>query len=282
MSCNADALAEVKLFELLDREDLDALAGVVDLAKINENEILFHAGEPGESMFIVKSGAVELFIKDTAGQKIILKAAEKDDVFGDLSMLDNRPRSATARALTDTELFVLDREDLLLLFQRKPDAALSMMAAMSAMLRHADELLRTRVSRNVNEEMAEKLSTLQRIADWIAWFSGSMQFLIINAIIFVVWIAINTLPLGVPQFDPFPFGLLTMIVSLEAIFLSCFVLISQNRQAEKDHIRSDIEYEINIKAELEVQHLHEKTDRIYEQMLEKFARLEKEFDKSVV
>jgi uncharacterized membrane protein len=102
-----------------------------------------------------------------------------------------------------------------------------------------------------------------------------MPFLLINTLWFTVWIAINTLPLGIQAFDPFPFGLLTMIVSLEAIFLSCFVLISQNRQAEKDHVRSDIEYEVNIKAELEVAHLHEKTDRLHEDMLERFAKLEK-------
>src|SRR5205814_7007847 len=94
---------------------------------------------------------------------------------------------------------------------------------------------------------------------------------------FGVWIAINPLPLGIPQFDPYPFGLLTMIVSLEAIFLSCFVLISQNRQTEKDRVRSDIEYEVNIKAELEVAHLHEKTDRMYTEMLERFIRVEKAF-----
>jgi len=99
--------------------------------------------------------------------------------------------------------------------------------------------------------------------------------LIINGLWFVIWIAINILPIGIPQFDPFPFGLLTMIVSLEAIFLSCFVLISQNRQAQKDKIRSDIEYDVNIKAELEVSHLHEKVDHIHEQMLTKFDDIEK-------
>jgi uncharacterized membrane protein len=149
-----------------------------------------------------------------------------------------------------------------------------MLAAMSAMTRKADELLRTRVSRNVNEEVEEKSTFLQTIADWLAWFSGSMPFLLIHTLWFITWISINTLPLGLPHFDPFPFGLLTMIVSLEAIFLSCFVLISQNRQVEKDKVRSDIEYEVNIKAELEVAHLHEKTDRIYENMLEGFRRME--------
>ena len=132
-----------------------------------------------------------------------------------------------------------------------------------------------RVARNVNVEMEEKLSVLQRISDWIVWFSGSMQFLIINLIWFVVWMGANTIPQKESQFDPFPFGLLTLIVSLEAIFLSCFVLISQNRQSEKDHIRSDIEYDVNIQAELEIAHLHEKTDHIHEQMLEQFSHMEK-------
>jgi CRP/FNR family cyclic AMP-dependent transcriptional regulator len=159
MSCNAQELATVKLFELLDEDELNELAASIDTEFVDAGQTLFNAGDYGESLYIVNSGEVELFIKDTAGQKIVLKIAEEDDIFGEISMLDNRPRSATAKALTDTELFVLDRDDLLLLFQKKPDAGLNMLAAMSTMLREADNLLRTRVSRNVNEEMEEKLST---------------------------------------------------------------------------------------------------------------------------
>jgi CRP/FNR family transcriptional regulator, cyclic AMP receptor protein len=275
MGCDVSLLAGIDLFELLQADDKQALADVVDAIKLNATETLFHAGDPGDSLFIVRSGSVELFIKDTAGQKIVLTVSEEGDLFGELSLLDTGPRTATAVALTDAELLVLDRDDLLLLFQKRPDAALHMLAAMSAMTRKADELLRTRVSRNVNEEMEEHSTSLQRVADWIAWFSGSMPFLIINGAWFAIWILINTLPLGFNKFDPYPFGLLTMIVSLEAIFLSCFVLVSQNRQAEKDRVRADIEYEVNVKAEMEVAHLHEKTDRIYENMLARFAGLEK-------
>src|SRR5689334_23836729 len=275
MGCDVSLLAGIEMFELLHGDDKQALADVVDAIKLNPAETLFHAGEPGDALFVVRSGSIELFIKDTAGQKIVLTVAEAGDLFGELSLLDSGPRTATATALTETELLVLDRDDLLLLFQKRPDAALHMLAAMSAMTRKADELLRTRVSRNVNEEMEEHSTPLQRIADWIAWFSGSMPFLIINGAWFTIWILLNTLPLGIPKFDEYPFGLLTMIVSLEAIFLSCFVLVSQDRQAEKDRVRADIEYEVNVKAELEVAHLHEKTDRLYEGMLARFARLEK-------
>ncbi len=275
MGCDVSLLSGIEFFELLKDDDRRELANVVDAVKLNTGEILFHTGDPGESLFVVRSGSIELYIKDTAGQKIVLTIAEEGSLFGELSLLDSGPRTATAIALNDAELLVLDRDDLLLLFQKRPDAALNMLAAMSTMTRKADELLRTRVSRNVNEEMEEHSTPLQRVADWIAWFSGSMPFLIINAVWFIIWITLNEVPTGIPQWDQYPFGLLTMIVSLEAIFLSCFVLVSQNRQAEKDRVRSDIEYEVNIKAELEVTHLHEKTDRIYENMLARFAKLEK-------
>jgi len=275
MPCDAGMLVGVELFEHLAAEDRIRLAEAVDLRRLAAGEMLFQAGEPGEAMYVVKSGEVELYIKDTTGQKIVLTIAGPGEVFGELALLDRGARTATAMVLTDAELLELDRDDLLLLFQKTPAAALRLLAAMGHMTRQADDLLKTRVSRNVNEEVAEHLSTLQKIADWIAWFSGSMPFLALNLAWFAGWIAINTLPLGLPTFDPYPFGLLTMIVSLEAIFLSCFVLISQNRQGEKERVRSDIEYEINVKAELEVAHLHEKTDRIHVEMLERFLRLEK-------
>jgi len=276
MACDAGMLADVELFEHLNPEERARLAEFIDVRQLAAGETLFQAGEPGESLYVVKSGEVELFIKDTAGQKISLAIASAGEIFGELALLDRSPRTATAVVLSPSELLELDRDDLLMLFQKSPAAALRLLAAMGRMTRKADELLRTRVSRNANEEAEENIGWLQRVADWISWFSGSMWFLLINAIWFIVWIAINTLPLGMPQFDPYPFGLLTMIVSLEAIFLSCFVLISQNRQAEKDRVRSDIEYEVNIKAELEVAHLHEKTDRIYTEMLEHFLRVEKQ------
>jgi CRP/FNR family cyclic AMP-dependent transcriptional regulator len=275
MPCDPNFLATIRMFEHLNEDDRVALANVIDELKVPEGHTLFQAGDPGDSLFIMQSGQIELFIKDTAGQKIVLTTAQPGDMFGELAMLDTGPRTATALALSDSEVLVLDRGDLVLLFGRKPEAALHMLAALSGLTRKADELLRTRVSRNVNEEMEVHSTTLLRIADWIAWFSGSMAFLILNGGWFVIWIAINTLPLGLPHFDPFPFGLLTMIVSLEAIFLSCFVLISQNRQAQKDKVRADIEYEVNIKAELEIAHLHEKTDRIYENMMARFEKMDK-------
>ncbi|HEX8283739.1 MAG TPA: DUF1003 domain-containing protein [Pyrinomonadaceae bacterium] len=278
MAVDPTVLEEIKFFRLLGAEDRRALAEVVDLVHLGQQQTLFRAGEPGESLYFVRAGEVDLFIIDNVGQKITLDTARAGDFFGEIALLDVGARTATAVALADAELVELDRDDLLLLFGRKPDAALHMLAAMGRMTRKADQLLRTRVSRNVNTEVEGSATLVQRIADWLAWFSGSMVFLLIHALWFGVWIALNVGLVNIPGlsgFDPFPFGLLTMIVSLEAIFLSTFVLISANRQAEKEKVRDDIEYDVNIKAEREVAHLHEKTAHIHEEMLRRFNDLEK-------
>jgi uncharacterized membrane protein len=278
MAVEPSAIEDVDFFKLLGDEDRLALAGVVDLVKLGNGETLFRAGDPGEGLFLMRSGEVELSVRDNAGQKIILDITRSGDFFGEIALLDAGARTATAVALTDSELIELDRDDLLLLFERKPDAALSMLAAMGRMTRKADELLRTRVSRNVNEEVEERLTVVQRVADWLAWFSGSIAFLVIHAVWFGAWILLNVGLIHIPGlsgFDPFPFGLLTMIVSLEAIFLATFVLISQNRQVEKDKVRGDIEYDINIKAEMEVGELHQKIDHVHAEMLRRFSALEK-------
>ena len=279
MSTNDSIPNAVRLFELLGADERRMLAETGSTIKLTASECLFQIGESGGTLYVVNSGAVEIFVKDTAGQKILLKTAEAGDFFGEVSLFDARGRTATAVAASDCELLALRRADLTAAFRQNPETAVGMLAAMGEMLREADKLLQTNVARNVNEMMEKKMSPLERLTDWVAWFSGSLHFLALTAFWFGVWIAVNTLPLGLPIFDPFPFGLLTMIVSLEAIFLSCFVLISQNRQAEKDHIRSDIEYEVNIKAEMEIAHLHEKTDRMNEAILEKLERLENQIIK---
>jgi CRP/FNR family cyclic AMP-dependent transcriptional regulator len=270
-----ELLADVKFFALYDEEDRQAFAKVVDHVRLPATKTLFERGDTGDALYIVLSGRVELYIRNVTGEKLVLTCAERGDFFGELSIADMGPRTATAVALEDSELIVLSRDNLRFFFQKRPDAALDLIAAMANMIRNADELLNKQVARNVNVEIQEHITTFQKVADWIAWFSGSMYFLLINTLWFFGWIAVNTLDLGIRQFDPFPFGLLTMIVSLEAIFLSIFVLISQNRQAEKDRVRSEIDYEVNVKAELEIAHLHDKTDRLQEKVLERFSRLEK-------
>jgi CRP/FNR family cyclic AMP-dependent transcriptional regulator len=267
MAVDAGSLSDVELFRALDTGDRTALAATMDRHPVRAGEVLFRQGEAGTSLFVVQHGRIQLYVTDHAGQDIVLSEVGPNEVFGELSLLDGLPRTAAARSVEDGVVLTLERADLVALVRRIPDLALDLLAQMSRETRRADELLRARVSRNVNEEFEEKITPVQRVADAIAWFSGSVPFLVLHVAWFVIWVSINTMHLGVRQFDPFPFGLLTMIVSLEAIFLSCLVLIAQDRQSVKDRVRSDIEYEVNVKAELEVAHLHEKIDHLQEQLV---------------
>lgn len=277
MPADASLLTDLPLFASLRPKERALLAEAVDHRVLAGGETLFKAGDPGQSMFIVVSGEIEISVTDHAGQKIVLSTCGRGDAFGELAMLDEGPRSATATALDPCELLEVDRGDLLLLVKKKPEAALHLLGAMGAMTRKADLLLQARVVRNPNAEMAERLTLVQRVADWISAFSGSMSFLVLNALWFGLWIWLNVS--GTWRFDPFPFGLLTMIVSLQAIFLSIFVLLAQNRQAAKDRIRSDIEYDINVKAELEVAHLHQLLHETREDLLARLQRIEEKLIK---
>ena len=270
----AELLASVPLFTLLDASERADLERVLERREVAEGVTLFSFGEPGDSLYIVAAGSVELYVKDNSGAKIVLTNCGPGEPFGELSLFDGGARTATAVALEPSTLFVLDREDLLTFLGRHPHAALDLLTTMGQRIRNADELLRHRVARNINEEVALHTTTVERIADVIAEYSGSIQFLVLNALWFTGWIVWNTLP-GLPHFDPYPFGFLTMMVSLEAIFLSIFVLVSQNRQASKDRLRNDAEYEVNLKAELEISHLHEKVDFLTEQILARMPRAER-------
>jgi CRP/FNR family cyclic AMP-dependent transcriptional regulator len=274
---HADDLAGVPLFSLLDEEARRTLAERVELVRIPAGETIFSYGDPGDAMYLVRSGAVELSFKNDTGDSLLLEVSRAGSFFGEISLLDQGPRTATARVVEDLEALVVDQGDLEELFRLSPGAAQNLLAAMGRRLREASLRLRHTASRNVNQEHRDQRTTVMRVADWISDFSGSLSFLFIHLILFAVWIGLNLQPLAatrIGNFDPFPFGLLTMAVSLEAIVLSVFVLLSQNRQASRERVRNDIEFDVNLKAELEIGHMHEKIDQIHEEFLRRLARLE--------
>lgn len=276
MSTTAELLKEVPLFQLLDENERATLAASMDRVEIGSGQIVFQANDPGGSLYIIRSGKVEIFVKDDTGQRMILETAAVGDFFGEISLLDNGPRAASAIVTEDLEAFRLNRQDLEKFLMQHPQAALDLLTVMGRRLRQDVEMLRHTASRNVNEAMEDKRTIPQKAADWIAEFSGSMPFLVMNAALFLVWIVVNESMIpGIKPFDPFPYGLLTMAVSLEAIFLSIFVLISQNRQAMKDRVRADIEYDVNLKAELEIAHLHEKVDDMHAAILNQLQQFRK-------
>jgi len=274
MAADAALLAGVPFFQYLDADEREVLARQLDEVSIPAGQLVFQANDPGGTLFVIREGSVEVFIEDETGERYVLETPGPGEVFGEISFLDGGSRTASVVVVEDLDALAVDRDDLSHLFRAHPEAGLDIIAAMGKRLRRSVELLRNTASRNVNTEVADHRTTVERAADWIAAFSGSITFLMLHVVFFAAWIGLNTnwLPgWKPPMFDPFPFGLLTMVVSLEAIILSVFVLLSQNRQVAKDRIRGDIEYEVNLKAELEIAQLHEKMDRLH---VEALRRLE--------
>lgn len=278
MCPTGDLLKDIPLFRLLEDSEREELARQLELVRFAAGEPIFFIGDPGDAIYIVSTGEAEVFFKNDTGERMVLERPGAGDFFGELSFLENGSRNASVAAISDLETFRLKHEDLRRFLASRPHAAMHLLAAMSHRLRVTSEQLRHTATRNVNEEVEDKRTIIQKAADAIAEFSGSIPFLMIHVVIFGFWLTVNSIHIpGIPQFDPFPFGFLTLAVSLEAIFLSVFVLLSQNRQAAKERVRADIEYDVNLKSELEVAHLHEKLDRMHCEML---VRLEKLCPKS--
>ena len=272
---DAELLKEVSLFQFLDDQERAELADQLELVRFRAGQTIFQISDPGDSLYLIRSGEVEVFFKNHTGERIVLEVVTGGGFIGELSLLDHGARSASVVATQDTETLRLNRSHLEKFLMLRPQAAMDLLTAMGRRLRASSERLRQTATRNVNEETEDKRSRVQKAADWIAEFAGSITFLLIHVVWFTVWVVINSVKLpGIPQFDPFPFGFLTLAVSLEAIFLSVFVLLSQNRQAAKDRVRSDIEYDVNLKAELEIVQLHEKMDRLTGDVLRQLEQIQ--------
>jgi CRP/FNR family cyclic AMP-dependent transcriptional regulator len=274
MSATIEALSEVPLFAGLDDKEQAILAERVDICPITKGECLWEYGDPGDWMMIIKSGRVEISVKTKTGEKVFLENAEPGDFFGEISLLDVGPRTASAHVVESGEAIVVDRDDLDELLRLRPTSALHLLAATGKRLRTNAAILRNTATRNVNEEVAAETSLVLRVADWVANASGSITFLLVHVLIFAAWITLNIGAVSWGDFDPFPFGLLTMAVSLEAIILSTLLLFSSNREGARERVRSDIEYEVNLKAELQIQHLHEKVDQLGGKILTRLDALD--------
>jgi CRP/FNR family transcriptional regulator, cyclic AMP receptor protein len=271
---NPELLRKTPLFSLLDDQEIAELSQHLDEKTYLAGQLIFSAGQSGDAMFIVDEGKVELFLQDKTNERVSLGFVEPGELFGEMSLLDKMPRSASAIAITNTHMLIVDREDLLLLVKARPHSALDMMSMLGKRIRDANVLVQSRVTRNVNEEIPRPTNIGEKLSDLLTAIAGDIRFVYFSAIWFFVWIVWNTniIP-GVQAFDPFPFGLLTMVVSLEAIFLSLFVLISQNRGAAREKIRNDIEYEVNLRAEVEVRELMKQMDNMQQLILEHLSAL---------
>jgi len=263
MPIEAHMLHEISLFALLDADELAELASHIDEASYKPNQHIFKAGDPGNNMQIILTGKVETYVNDDEGHRITFGLLERGEMFGELSLLDSEPRSANAVAIEATTTFVIDRDDLLRLFSKKPMAALDILSILGRRIRNTDVLLRSRVAKNVNQIVDEKYTFGQKVADAVAKFGGSWNFIRLFGAIVLTWVVINGFLLRDGKaFDPYPFILLNLFLSMLAALQAPVIMMSQNRQAAKDRIQADLDYQTNLKAELEIMQLHRKVDEL--------------------
>ena len=273
-----DALAHIALFSRLTPPERAELFACMRRETIPANQTIFWLGDRGDAFFLVESGSVGVSVPNETGQHVTINTLEAGGFFGEISLLDGGPRTATVRAIEAATLLVLEREKFHTFLRHHPGVAIEVLTVMGQRLRANTEQLRG--LKNPNEVFAERRATpWQRASDVIAAVAAGQWFTLFHLVWFGGWIIINVAgPLAclgvvlVPDekkpllpwwvFDPFPFGLLTMVVSLEAIFLSIFVMVSQNRQSEKDRLRTDLDYQVNVKAQTEIMSIARKLEGI--------------------
>jgi CRP/FNR family cyclic AMP-dependent transcriptional regulator len=245
-------LKQVLLFSFMDEAELAAIRALMTAYTYAPGQVILREGERGNAFHVVVQGHVQILVQDAGGHELLVDEVGIGGFFGELSMLTGEPRSVRAKASDQVTTLVLKREEFFGFLRHHPETTIEVLMTLGQRLHRTDKLLRQTVSRNVNELVDERLTLGQRVADTIAEFSGSIAFLVFNGLFFALWLIWNQPWIPADHFDPFPFGLLTMIVSLEAIFLSIFLLVSQNRQAAKDRLAANIDHQVNTKAEIEI------------------------------
>src|SRR5437764_2415631 len=255
---NVETLRQVPLFESLDDEATHELCDLLESVDCKAGAVLFRTGDEGDAMYLVEEGKVRICVRAKDGHEVTLTELHRGDFFGEMALLDGKRRSADARVAEDARLAVLSREHFLSFVRSSPNVALELLAALANRLRHTDELLRHSATRNVNVEEAARLTLADRAADFIAEFGGSWKFILAAVLFFNVWVLINTLLLSNNVFDPYPYLLLSTGINMVAVLQAPIILMSQNRQSNKDRLRAEIDYQINLKNELALNEIIER------------------------
>lgn len=272
MPCDPGIFEDVPLFALLDADERAVLAENVEYRRFNAKQRIYKAGDPGVRAYILLSGRVLVSIVDEDKQEVVVDTPGHGEIFGLASMLESSPHQTTAIAAEPSTAIEIDRNDLATLIQRKPMAGLDMLTMVGKQFHAAQRLVRTRATRNPNVEFEEQETLGERVADLVAKFGGSWKFIGAFALFLSIWIVTNSVLLRTPV-DPFPFILLNLFLSMLAAIQAPIIMMSQNRQDAKDRLRSELDYRVNLKAELEVSSLLQKVDRIEDRLEELDRRL---------
>ncbi len=259
-SMTLEALRSVPLFSSLDDEAATSLRRLLGVEHRPAGAVLFRAGDRGDRLYLIEAGRVRIHIRDASGDDLTLAELGGGDFFGEMSILDGKPRSAQATVIEDARLAVLSRENFLDFVRRAPEVALRMLSAITERLRHTDELLRMRVSRNLNEVDDERMTWADRMADSLSELSGSWKFLLATFAFIVLWVGYNSLFRQGDGFDPYPYSFMDVVNGSVAAILTPIILISQNREADKDRLRADLDYQVNLKNELALAEIMRRLD----------------------
>jgi len=264
-----ELLQKIPLFESLENDDLAALGNKLREVSVEAGHMVFAQGDEGDAMYVIEDGAVDI-VAGSGKQKVILTALFKQQYFGELSLLDGAPRSASAVASRATHLLALDRDDFVEFIKKRPDAALSIMHEVGERIRATNELMTRTVTRNVLEEEDKKLTMGERVADMVAAFGGSWPFIFMFGGFMAVWMVWNSL-LGQPlAFDPLPFMFLNLFLSTLAALQAPIIMMSQNRQSTKDKALAVNDFQVNLKNEVSI----DKILRSQAEVLQRLASLE--------
>ena len=257
MACEPTILRQVPLFALLDDEEAAVLAGQVEVKQFSPRQRIYKRGEAGDKAYVMVEGAVRVSTVDEDGQDVIVDEPSVGEFFGFASMLEQTPHQTDAFALVETTCLEVDRHDISTLLQRKPMAGMDMLTVLGRQFHAAQHLVRVRANRNPNEMIEDEASFGERIADAVAGFGGSWTFIITFLTALLGYTAISLL-FGPKSWDPYPFILLNLFLSMLAAIQAPVIMMSQNRQDTKDRLRSELDFEVNRRAAADIQGLARK------------------------
>jgi uncharacterized membrane protein len=265
MPCDPGELKHVPLFALLDDDEIAVLAAQVELKTFAPRQRIYKMGDPGMHAYILMSGAVQVTTVDEDHQEVVVDQPGHGQFFGFASMLEQTPHQTGALATEKTMCVEISRDDIAILLQRKPMAGMDMLRVLGQQFHASQQLVRLRASRNANEVIEEEYTFGERVADGVASFGGSWPFIILVGIALVIYTCIN-IGLRARAWDPYPFILLNLFLSMLAAIQAPVIMMSQNRQDKKDRLRSELDFDVNRRAEAEIQNLSRKLNLVTDKL----------------
>jgi CRP/FNR family transcriptional regulator, cyclic AMP receptor protein len=265
MACSPEILRRVPLFALLDDEETAVLAGQVEVKTFTQRQRIWKIGDPGGRAYVLVSGVVRVTTVDDDQQEVIVDQPAEGEFFGFASMLDQTAHQTEAIAVEESVCLEVDRHDISTLLERKPHAGMDMLTVLGRQFHASQQLVRVRASRNPNDIIEEDMTFGERIADRVAAFGGSWTFIITFGATIIGYTAINVVLRG-QAWDPYPFILLNLFLSMLAAIQAPVIMMSQNRQDTKDRLRGELDYDVNRRAESEIQGLSRKLNLLGEKI----------------